>query len=65
MSNKPTPKFTDVGIKKVGDYLTKQRASQNCGLVRMFSWILGDFIKEYNFFYFHIFQVLDILDIIF
>lgn len=31
----------------------------------MFSWILGDFIKEYNFFHFHIFQVLDILDIIF
>ena len=65
LSNKPSPKFTDAGIRKEGDYLTKQRASQNWCLVRMFLLLFGDLIKEDNVFYSHFLQLLDILDIIF
>ncbi|XP_032798525.2 uncharacterized protein LOC116935302 [Daphnia magna] len=65
LSNKPSPKFTDAGIRKEGDYLTKQRASQNWCLIRMFPLLVGDLIKEDNEYYIHFLQLLDILDILF
>jgi hypothetical protein len=49
LSNKLSPKFNDAGIKKEGYYLTKQRASQNWCLVRIFPLILGNLIKEESF----------------
>ena len=34
LANKPSPQFTNEGNKKLGNYLTKQRASQNWCLAR-------------------------------
>ncbi len=65
LSNKPSPKFTDAGIRKEGDYLTKQRASQNWCLIRMFPLLVGDLINEDNEYYIHFLQLLNILNILF
>ena len=65
LANKPSPKFTNEGIKKLGNYLTKQRAAQNWCLARMIPFLIGDFLAEDNKYYIHFLLLLDIMDLIF
>lgn len=64
LANKPSPKFTTKGLKKKGNYLTKQRAAQNWCLVRMLPFLIGDLVSEGNDHYTHFLQLLDIMDIV-
>jgi len=65
LANKPSPKFTDEGIRKRGNYSTKQNASQNWCLIRMLPFLIGDLVPEGNEDYALLLTLRHILDIIF
>ena len=64
-SNKPSPKFKNSLLRKKGNYNTKQRASQNWCLIRMFPFLIGDLIPEGDKYFSLILILLEIMDIIF
>ena len=65
LSNKPSAKFTDEGIRKKVNYSTKQRASQNWCLIRMLPFLIGDLIPVGHEAYGLIITLRWILDIVF
>ena len=63
--NKPSPRFTDEGLKKEGNYNTKQRASQNWCLVRMLPLLIGDLVSVGDECFALLLKLLEIMDIVF
>lgn len=64
-SNKPSPKFTNDGLRERGNYNTKQKGAQNWCLIRMFPYLVGDLIPRGNQFFDVVTHLLRIMDIIF
>ena len=65
LENKPSAKFTDDIIKQIGNYSTKQRASQNFCLINVLPFLIGDKIPEGNKYFTLILTLRHIMDIIF
>ena len=65
LPNKPSPKLTNESIREERNYNTKQRASQNWCLIRMFPLLIGDLIKEGDSNFDTVLHLLKIMDIIF
>ena len=63
--NKPSENFQDVTIKKIGNYTTKQRASQQWCLMRKFPLLIGDLVPDDDQHFGLLLKLLDIMDVIF
>ena len=63
--NKPSPRFTDEGLRQVGNYNTKQRGAQNWCLIRMLPLLIGDLVEKDDAHFALILKLLEIMDIVF
>ncbi|MFO0089362.1 MAG: hypothetical protein ACK518_00865, partial [bacterium] len=66
LTNKPSPRFDDKTLKKIGSsYSTRQRASQNWCLIKIFPFLIADKVPQDNKFYRVFLTLRKIMDIVF
>lgn len=63
--NKPSATFLDSLVRKIGNYFTKQRASQNWCLIRNVPLLIGDLVSEHDGYFSVSLDLLDIMNIVF
>ena len=63
--NKPSHRFTDDGLRQVGNYNTKQRGAQYWCLIRMLPLLIGDLVEKDDAHFALILKLLKIMDIVF